>query len=279
MNMGKLVRRPFVWCLLAVLFPLAANAVPKIELTAQVTDVTLFDDVVKSIHIAVVEGEPWEVHIDELTEVTVNLANSEGTSVKIEGMLGDGNIVAREIGAGEAGVNEFEGNVTNASTDLDTGDRSIEVLGYWIPVPGDAEIKDASGTALNVSELRGLTVKIEGDTFIGADGGDYFYVNEITEVAYFSCPGKSAHLLEVDKPADDTSKSIEHYCLLKGKRIGLTEISHTDYIGTDGSSHTVGKYGKEGRQGFWLTIDVTGAIIQRCLYNKDKVVDGDETCS
>ena len=271
MNMGKL-GRPLAWCFLAVLFPLAAHAAPKIELTAYVTDVTGYPDV---IEIAVVEGEPWEVHIDAFTEVGFDLSTALGASVNIEGVLGDGNIVALEIHAGDPGINQFEGIVTGVDG---TGERNITVIGYHIPVPDEAEIKDIFGDPLDFSALGGRTVRVEGDTVAG-EFGDYFSINEIAEIADFSCSNNSDHAFEAAKPADDTSKSTEHYCLNLGKKTGLTEISHTDFTGTDVSSYTIGKYRDGDRHGFWLTIDVTGTIIQRCLYNNGNLVDGDLSCA
>jgi hypothetical protein len=272
MNKDKIGRRRFVWCLLAILFPLAANAVPKIEMNAYVTDVTGLPTV---IWVAAEEGKPWEVLIDEYTEVNVDELYA-GASVTIEALYaGAGsNIIALEIRASVDAPYEFEGTIT----EVDIDNRNITLIDRQIHVPEGAEIKDASGNAIDIDKLKG-TVTVEGDVLAGT-GGDYFFdAKEIRILnSAFSCENNSSHVFKAGKSEDGTNKSTEHYCLQSGKRGGSTEISHTDYTGTDVSSYTLGKYKDGERQGFWLTIDVAGAVIQRCLYNNGTLVDGDSSC-
>jgi hypothetical protein len=281
MNMDKIGWRPFVWCLLAILLPLAANAFPKIEMTAYVTEVVTEAGLPSVIKVAVVEGEPWEVHIDEFTEVDVALvqyatvtieavfAEKEGTDGKV--------ILAREIREDEEAPYEFEGTITAVDDD-----HNITLIGHQIPVPDEAEIKDASGMVIAITDikeqLQGRPVTVEGDVLTNG-GVDYFRVNEIRILnSAFSCENNSSHVFKAGKSEDGTNKSTEHYCLQSGNRGGSTEISHTDYTGTGVSSYTLGKYKDGERHGFWLTIDVAGAIIQRCRYNNGTLVDGDLSC-
>lgn len=278
MNMGKMGWRPFVWCLLAILFPLAANAFPKIEMTAYVTAVA---DPPTMFWVAVVEGDPWKVHIDGDTEVNFDDL-SEGATVTIEGVFAIkagtvGKIIlAREIREGEAAEYEFEGTITMVVDDPPLN-SSISLDDHQIPVPVGTEIKNVFGEAIDIDELKG-PVTVEGEV-LGAGPSAYFSVNEIRMLDYaFSCENNASHVFKAGKSEDGTSKSTEHYCLNRGKRVGSTEVSHTDYTGTDVSSYTLGKYKDGERHGFWLTIDVAGAVIQRCRYNDGTLVDGDLSC-
>ena len=230
MNMVKLGRRLFAWCLLTILFPLAANAVPKVEMTAYITEVVTDEaDLPIEIKVAVVEGEPWEVHIDELTEVNVVLAAYATVTIEALFAQKEGKIIALEIRASEDAPYEFEGTITEVDKD-----RNITLIGHKIHVPVGAEIKNASGQTIGIDELKGY-VTVEGDILTSGNGA-YFDVSEIRILnTSFSCLGKSDHIFTAGKPADDMSKSTDHYCNLRkgGKRVGSTEISHTDYTWTD----------------------------------------------
>jgi hypothetical protein len=272
MNMGKL-GHALVWCLLAALFPLAANAVPKIELTAYVEDVKN-DKKNGYIDILVVEGDaPWRVHIRKFTDVGIDLKNSKGTLVAIKGVYAkaEGGIFALEIEVGVPEESKIEGTITGVGTD-DYG-RYIIIAGHRIPVPAGTELLYESGRTIADEHLSGLSVKVEGDTV-----GEYFYVNAVKQINPFYCGINATHWRDpaVSLSADIPSTEVTtEWCQLEnGKRTGYTEISEFIYpILIDDptlskSNYTFGKWKDGKRDGYWLTIDVAGKILRYCRYKR-----------
>ncbi len=98
-------------------------------------------------------------------------------------------------------------------------------------------------------------------------------VGDLTKV---QCPPTATHLFTTYKPAELPYKTTEHYCVLpSGKRTGDTIIAFIDYTGATASTYTVGQYANGERQGQWVIIDVTGAVISECFYVQGKLLDGD----
>jgi hypothetical protein len=291
MNMGKIRRRAFVLCLLALLFPLAANAVPKIELTAYLYSVDrLKDDGI--IQIYMVGYEPWNVRIGKYTEVGFDLKRAkpdEGVLIRVKGVYAkaEGGILALEVDEGVLGESKFEGTITKTNDD-----PSITIIGHDIPLPDGVELKDKDGGTIKIEdlddELAGMSVKVEGYT-----GGDdyYFHVSAVKEIIAFYCANSAKHEFDVSELESTDTEIVKvrtDYCQsLKDptKRHGITEISEFIYPinSTDTpnpgdallSNYTFGKWKDGKRHGYWLTIDVAGKLLRWCRYDKNNLKERD----
>jgi hypothetical protein len=284
MNMGKIRRRAFVLCLLALLFPLAANAVPKIELKGYVTSVSLKNKV-GTIEVSVVETGPWTVVINKFTDAAgIDLKNLKiDTLVDIKGVYAEaeGGILALEIAKAEMGDSKIEGTITRFGYD-DVYGRYIEIVGHQIPVPEGVAFKDGAENTITfggLEDLAGLgplSVKVEGYTDY-----DYFQVNAVKQIQAFYCANSSTYstdpqlVLSKADPDITEAKVTTKWCELEnGKRTGVTEISEIVYPfdPTDPtapkSNYTFGKW-KDGKpDGYWLAIDVEGKLLRWCRYKR-----------
>jgi hypothetical protein len=282
--MDKIKRGLLVSCFFAFLCPFTVTAMPFTEMTAEVTgfdNTSSAPDVI--ISVAFLDGQDLDVVVNASTEVDDSILNDSliGTAVKIEAFDTVDGLIALEILPDDSlnPVYELKGIITG----IDTGKREITLFGSHISVPEDAEIKNGEGVSIELDELIVGPVMVEGVVNILNEGTEFegteFEVTEIKEIAKLECQNNATHIFKAHKPADLTHKTTEHYCESdKGKIVGRTLISFTDYTGEDVSSYTVGKYLDGDRHGYWLSIDVTGNVIRQCRYNQGSLVDGDESC-
>jgi hypothetical protein len=272
MNMDKIRRRPLVWCLLAILFPLAANAAPVIELRgAQMVDI---DNPPDTISIAFLPDNPLVVHIDGLTEETGDVLDKSwiGEKVRLEAVQTDKGLLALAVAPGGGGVSELQGFITGFT------DTTITLFGHEIPVPDDAYFEDINGTPIPLGDIRGL-VSVGGRIV-----DDYFEVAYVKETAEFVCLGGAIHMrVTIASESDLESESevdirevTEDYCFNNGKRTGTTRFTTIDWVNPELSSYTQGKLNKEKKHGFWVTVDVIGRVVAKCKYDKGKLKGGDK---
>ena len=277
----KIKRGLLASCFFAFFCPFAATAaMPFTEMTAQITGVDYDPSTGDGIiSLAFMDHNPLDVVIDSMTEVDPGILVPD-TVVKIEAIDTEEGLLALEISSDDSAypVYELKGIITGkcpspSGSESDcNGNRTIELFGVDVPV-GDVEIKDIAGKPILFDDLNG-SVKVEGVVV-----EDNFVASEIQEIHPIECTGSSTQIFRAYKPADLTHKTTERYCQLdSGKTAGRTLISFTDYTGQDVSSYTVGKYLRGDKDGYWLSIDVTGNVIRQCLYKRGNLVDGDESC-
>jgi hypothetical protein len=264
-----------VLCFLIFFSPFPAAAMPLSEMTVP-AEMISFD--LNRITFEFIPGQPLEVVVKDFTEVRdiEDLNQLEGvTSVRIYALSTAEGLIALEVEPSDLITYELKGIITEIFDPGDDSGRTIELLGTEIPVDNRAEIKDVEGIPLGFGELGGKSAKLEGTA-----GGGSFIVTEITVIPEFECSANTKHIFKALKPAGLTHKMAEHYCELpSGMRGGATQVSFTDYTGQSDSTYTVGKYANGERQGYWLTIDVTGRVVLECLYEKGDLLDGDQDCS
>ena len=88
----------------------------------------------------------------------------------------------------------------------------------------------------------------------------------------FECPLGSQHVTNQKKPNAGTYKVTESYCQDEdGTRVGPASASFDDYTGVEPSTYSTGRYANGRRAGAWITRDLAGKIVRRCVYGAGKL--------